>query len=51
MEGAGRCSECLNKRDDIDTRLTKCNTESLDIIEELECEDVHKDNRPEKKRG
>ena len=32
-------------------RLTKCNTEPLDIIGELECEDVHKDNRPEKKRG
>ena len=34
-----------------DIRLTKCNTEPLDIIGELECEDVHKDNRPEKKRG
>jgi helicase len=32
-------------------RLTKCNTEPLDIIGELECEDVHKDQRPEKKRG
>jgi helicase len=32
-------------------RLTKCNTEPLDIIGELECEDVHKDKRPEKKRG
>ena len=32
-------------------RLMKCNTEPLDIIGELECEDVHKDNRPEKKRG
>jgi len=32
-------------------RLTKCNTEPFDIIGELECEDVHKDNRPEKKRG
>jgi helicase len=32
-------------------RLTKCNTEPLNIIGELECEDVHKDNRPEKKRG
>ena len=32
-------------------RLTKCNTEPLDIIGELECEDVHKDKRPEKKKG
>jgi hypothetical protein len=32
-------------------RLTKCNTEPLDIIGELECEDMHKDKRPEKKRG
>jgi hypothetical protein len=32
-------------------RLTKCNTEPLDIIGELECEDIHNDNRPEKKRG
>jgi len=32
-------------------RLTKCETEPLDIIGELECEDVHKDKRPEKKRG
>jgi helicase len=32
-------------------RLTKCNLEPLDIIGELESEDVHKDNRPEKKRG
>jgi helicase len=32
-------------------RLTKCNTEPLDIIGELEYEDVHKDQRPEKKRG
>ncbi|MDP3396424.1 MAG: DEAD/DEAH box helicase [Methanoregula sp.] len=32
-------------------RLTKCNTEPLDIIGELEYEDIHKDKRPEKKRG
>jgi hypothetical protein len=31
-------------------RLTKCYAEPLDIIGELECEDVHKDKRPEKKR-
>jgi helicase len=31
-------------------RLTKCETEPLDIIGELEYEDVHKD-RPEKKKG
>jgi hypothetical protein len=30
-------------------RLTKCETEPL--IGELECEDVHKDKRPEKKKG
>ena len=32
-------------------RLTKCETEPLDIIGELESEDIHKDKRPEKKRG
>jgi hypothetical protein len=31
-------------------RLTKCNTELLDIIGELKWEDVHKEKRPEKKR-
>lgn len=32
-------------------RLTKCNTVQIDIIGEPECEDVHKDKWPEKKRG
>ena len=32
-------------------RLTKCNTEPLDIIVELESEDMHRDQKPEKKKG